>query len=167
MPDVAEREAVGEADAAGPRHADQRVAQGREIGDVQATLVDPPRAARHDRDARGGAEHDRIQLGPGLGVVLLGIVERGQRPDLAEAEALVVEQHRGGNQRPRQAPAARLVRTGHEPHPEIPIEGEEPARREAFGAAGHDGGHHDRRPGGTVRGARCGPAASTSRTPRR
>ena len=42
-------------------------------------------------------------------------------------ERLVVDQHRGGDQRPRQAAPPRLIRTGNLVAAEAAVEGEEPA----------------------------------------
>ena len=60
--EVADREAVGQADAAGARDLQQRVAQRGEVRHVQAAGVDPAHAARDDDGLRRGAQDDRVQL---------------------------------------------------------------------------------------------------------
>ena len=176
------REAVDQAhhfpgDAA--RHGDDRGAQGCQVGPVQAAGVDPADAARDHRDAGRGAQHAREQLLARLLGVLLGVVERCERTQIRGGERLVVEQHAGRHQRPRQRTATGLIRAGHQPHAEAPVEGEQPpAAAAAAGAATGARGGRLRLLGGArriirahrmgrPRGSRSGPAASRSRTPPR
>ena len=128
-PEVRHREAVHEArDLARHTVGDtaQRVAQRGEVGVVQAAGVDPAHAARDDRDPRRAAQHQRVELLARLGGVLLGVVQRASARISRGGERLVVEQHAGGHQRPRQTAAAGLVRTRHQSHAEAAVEGEQP-----------------------------------------
>jgi hypothetical protein len=54
--------------------------------------------------------------------VRLRVVEPGESADLASRQPLIVEQDRGGGERPGQATAPGLVRAGNEPVPELTIE---------------------------------------------
>jgi len=179
-PEVADGKAVAEAQhvaAHVARDADQRVAQRREVGLVQPTRVDPAHAARDDDHARGAAQHEREQLLSRLGRVLLGVVQRAQRAQLARGQHVVVEQHAGGDERTGQAAPASLVGAGDERHAEAPVKGEQapPAVAAARAAPGTGrsvaavrfanrcaarGGHVGHRAVARARGCRCGRAAS-------
>jgi hypothetical protein len=113
---VADREAVAEADTAWTSHLQQRLAQGSEVGLVQAAAVDAAGTAGDDRDAGGDAQHDRVERLAGLFGVLLGVVEQREGADVARAKAVVIEEHGGRDQRAGQAAAPGLVGPGHEPH---------------------------------------------------
>ena len=141
-----DREAVRQAQAAGAADAGQHVAQRGEVGLVQAALVYPAHAARRDGHARGGAEHARVEGLARLLGVLLRVVQRGERAQVAQGQALVVEQHRGGDERAGEAAAARLVGARHEAGAEGAVEAEEAragraaALRPACGAGTAAGG---------------------------
>src|ERR687896_362073 len=92
-----------------------------------AAIVDPADAARGDGDARGRAQHARIELLAHLGRVLLGVVERGERAQVRERQPLVVEQHGRRHERAGEAAAARLVGPGDEADAEPAVEPEEAA----------------------------------------
>ncbi len=122
------------------RDSRHRVAQRRDVRPVQAPRVDAAHAARDDDHAGRAAQHQREQLLARLGGVLLGVVQRAQRAQLARGQRVVVEQHAGGDQRTRQAAAPRLVGPRHERHPESSVEGEQSpsaalAPRSATGAS--------------------------------
>src|ERR1700751_4508014 len=67
--------------------------------------------------------------------LLFGVVERAQRADLARADALEVEQDRGGDQGAGEAAPTGLVRSGDETHAERAVELEEPAGGAGCGLA--------------------------------
>ncbi len=140
MAEVRDREAVDEAEAAGARDPGEGVAERGEVRLVQAARVDPAHGARDDHDLGGRTHDDRVQLGARLGVVLLGVVEGGQRADLADAESLDVEEHRGGDERAREAAAAGLVGTRDPADAQAAVEPEEPAPGAALGARPAPGG---------------------------
>src|SRR6202035_3071638 len=139
------REAVDQAqDLAGDatRDATHRVAQSREVRLVQSAGVYTSHAARDDHDAGGATKNERVELLASLRGVLLGVVQRAERPQLARGDGLVVEQHTGRHQRPGEAPAPRLVGSGDEAHAETAIEREQPppAARASRAAPGASGG---------------------------
>jgi hypothetical protein len=98
-----------------------------DVGHVQAAIVDTARTAHDDADSACGAEHSRIHLLAPLGLHLLGVVQAGEGTAIGTAERLVVDQHRGGNQRPRKTAPPSLVGTGNLVAAEAAIEGEESA----------------------------------------
>ena len=139
--------------------AAQGVSQRRQVGLVQAPRVDPADTARDDDHPCGARQHERIELLAGLCAVLLGVVERTQRAQLARRQRLVVEQHRGRDQRPGEAASPRLVGAGDEAHAERTVESEQAvAAAAAAGGSAHPG---------VARRSRCGREASRWRTLRR
>jgi hypothetical protein len=54
----------------------------------------------------------RIETLAVLGSHLLGVVQASEGAAVGEAEALVVDQHRGGDQRPGQGAASSLIGAG-------------------------------------------------------
>jgi hypothetical protein len=157
---LADREAVAEQDA--PRTGDlqQRFAQRGQVGLVQAAVVDAARTPRDDRDARGDAQHHRVQRLARLLGVLLGVVEQPERANLARAEALVVEEDRGGDQRAGQTAPAGLVGPGDEAEAEGAVMLDELAPRAALGLLtrrGHALGRDLRLGLGLARGPGNGP----------
>ena len=96
-----------------------------EVRHVQAAVVDAAHAARDDDDAPRAREHARVELLARVVVVLLGVVERAQRAQLAGRQRLVVEQHRRRDQRPGETAATGLVGAGDETHAQPAVEGEE------------------------------------------
>ena len=102
-------EPVGQAQGALAPDPPQHVAERGQVGLVQAPLVDPADAAGGDGHLRRGAQHLRVQRLAHLHRVLLGVVERRQRPQLGQRQRLVVEQHGSRDERAGEAPAARLV----------------------------------------------------------
>jgi hypothetical protein len=154
-------EAVGQAQAAVAAHARENVAQRGQVRLVEPTLVDAAHAPRRHRDARGGAEHARVERLAHLGRVLLGVVQLRQGAQVAQGQRLVVEQDRRGDERACEAAAAGLVGAGHEPGAESAVEPEEArARRAPLGLAGAAGCGGGGAGGSGVRGARCAWAAS-------
>ena len=134
--------------APGTADALEAAAERRQVGDVQAAGVDAANAAHRDRDAIDRSQHDRVELLALLGAALLGVVELAERAPVAQAEALVVDQHRGGDQRAGERAAPGLVGAGDVARAQRAVEAKQP-RRLAAPAAG---------PG--ARGSRSGPAAS-------
>ncbi len=104
----------------------KRVGERFDVGHVQAALVDAAGTAHHDADPLGGAQHAGEELGPLLGVHLLGVVQAGEGAAVGVGERLVVDQHRGGDQRAGEAAAAGLVGAGDPAAVEAAVEGEEP-----------------------------------------
>jgi hypothetical protein len=148
--------AVGEADGSRDRDALQASRQGREVGDVQAAGVDPAHATHRHRHARGRPDHDRVHRLALLGCSLLGIVEVAERAAVAHRQALVVDQHPGGDERPRERATTGLVGTGDEANSELAVELEQ--LRGTAPAAGDGLGSVSLRLG--LRGCRCASAAS-------
>ncbi len=60
------------------------------------------------------ASDERVELLARGGGVRLRVVERGERAQLARGDRVVVEEHRGRDERPGEAAAARLVGARHE-----------------------------------------------------
>ena len=58
--------------------------------------------------------------------MLLGVVQRAERAQLAGGERVVVEQHAGGDERSGEAAAPSLVGAGDEPKTEPAVEREQP-----------------------------------------
>ena len=150
--EVGHREAVDEAQAPGPRDAGERVAQRGEVRLVQPVAVDAAHAARDDDDLDGRAHDHRVELVARLGVVLLGVVERGERPDLADAEGLDVEEHGRGDERAGEASAPGLVGARDPAHAQAAVELEEATPGAALGPRAAAAGAA--RPGGAARRAR-------------
>ena len=92
---------------------------------MQPAVVDAAHRARDDDDAPRAGEHARVERLARRVVVLLGVVERAERAQLARRQRVVVEQHRGGDERPGEAAAPGLVGAGDEPHAERAVEGEQ------------------------------------------
>ena len=69
-------------------------------------------------------------------VDLLRVVQQRERADGVVAKARVVEEDSGGDERPREAAPAGLVRTRDEPRPEAAVKGEELAAWTAGGRHG-------------------------------
>ena len=76
-------------------------------------------------DAARAGQHARIELLARRVVVLLGVVQRTQRAQLAGRQRRVVEQHRRGDERPGETAPPGLVGAGDEPHRQSPVEGEQ------------------------------------------
>ena len=93
---------------------------------MQPARVDPAHAARHHDDPGGAAHDERVELLARLRGVLLGVVQRSQRAQLARGERVVVEQHAGRDQRPGEAAAPGLVGAGDEAEAEAAVEREQP-----------------------------------------
>ena len=138
-----------------PRIAAARVAERREVGDVEAASVDPRGAAGHDRDLRGDPQDHRVERGPGGGRLLLGVVQPGECATLCRPDQLEIEQDRRGHQRTRQAPTPGLVRAGDETNAKLAIEAEQSASRPRSAPAACHG-----RRAGRVRAFRSGQVAS-------
>jgi DNA invertase Pin-like site-specific DNA recombinase len=122
-------EAVHQADHLAPqltRDGPHRVAQGCEVRLVQPAGVDPADAARDDDDAGGAAQHQRVELLARETCVLLGVVQRLQRTQVADRQRVVVEQDARGDERPGERATPRLVSAGDEANAEATVEGEQP-----------------------------------------
>ena len=104
---------------------------------MQAARVDAAHAARDDGDLRGGAQDERVQLLAGLGVVLLGVVERAQRADVAHAERArsrtAPRRRRAGRRGSRGRPRRRRRRSGR-PSPRSNWKSRRPVRASRAGA---------------------------------
>ena len=100
---------------------------------------------------RGGGDHGRVEALALLLGLALGVVEPGERLALVLAEALVVEQDRGRDERAGERPAAGLVGAGDEAAPELLVEAEEPGGPPS-------GAPRFRRFGGAAAGAPSAPA---------
>ena len=88
-----------------------------------------PRAQRTTTLTRlGRAQHRRVELLAPLGLHLLRVVQAGERAAVRARERLVVDQDRGGDQRPGQAAPPGLVGAGDLAAAEPAVEGEEAAR---------------------------------------
>ena len=74
---------------------------------------------------RRRADHRGIERLPLLLALLLRVVQPGEREPLGAADPLQVDQDAGGEQRPGQRPAPRLVHTGHEAAAEGAVEAEQ------------------------------------------
>ena len=136
-----------------PSRADapQHVGQRGQVRLVQPARVDPAHAARGDGDLAAAPQHARVQLLAHLGGVLLGVVQRAQRAQVASATAARSRTAR------RRRPAARPGSRGP-PRRRRPRTG-----RPARGRTG-TGASSDEASGGVVpRGGRCASAASRSR----
>ena len=128
-PVAGHREAVGQAQAArSTRHAAQRVATAPRGSSCAARARRcRARSARRPRPWRRSAGRaGRAPRAPPR-VCCLESLSARQRPQVGQADPLVVEQHRRGDQRPGQAAAPGLVGARHEAHAERPVEGEQPA----------------------------------------
>src|SRR5262249_6305069 len=97
-------------------------AHGREVRLVQAVAVDLPLRNDADLDALRTTEDAPEQLLTLLGRALLRVVEQPERPHLVIAEAAVVEQHPGDDERPGERPTTGLVRPRDQPGAELPVE---------------------------------------------
>jgi hypothetical protein len=128
-PAVADAEAVGEADevvrVGGAGNALEGAGESGEIGDVQATRVDPPNASGGDGDPGSGAKDHREELLALLGASLLRVVEESQGAAVTQAEPPVVDQNRRGDKRAGEGAATRLVGARDEACLERPVEPEE------------------------------------------
>jgi len=82
---------------------------------MQAVGVDLARRHGANRNLGRTAEDSLKQLLPAGGGELFRVVQKRQRPNAMVAQALVVEQHAGDDERPRERAPARFVRTGDEP----------------------------------------------------
>src|SRR5204863_817789 len=75
--------------------------------------------------ALGGAKDARVEALALPGGALLGVVELAEGAPIPEAEALEIDQHRGGDQRTGERAAAGLVGAGHEAGAERAVEVEQ------------------------------------------
>ena len=103
----------------------ERVGERFDVGHVQTALVDTASAAHHDTDPLGSAQHAGKELGPLLGVHLLGVVQAGEGAAVGMGKRLVVNQHRRRDQRAGEATAPGLVGAGNPAAVEAAVEGEE------------------------------------------
>jgi hypothetical protein len=119
---LAQAEAVAEADRAGHGDSLEAARQRVEVGVVQAAGVDPAHAADRHRHPRHRPDHARVELLTLLGAALFGVVEHAERPAVAHRQPLVVDQHPGGDQRPRERAAPGLIGAGDEPRAQLAVE---------------------------------------------
>ncbi len=113
---------------------------------MQAAAVDAAHAARDDVDLDRRAQHEREQRLARRGVVLLGVVQRAERADLADAERLEVEEDGGRDERPGEAAAAGLVGARHPADAEAAVEAEQAPAGAPLGAWPAGAGRPQRRP---------------------
>jgi hypothetical protein len=127
--EVRDGEAVGQADAVGPRDP-QSASRSAARFVTCRPRSSMPRTQREDHDGLlGRAQDDRVQRLAHLRRVLLGVVERRQRPALGERQRFDVEQDRRRDQRAGQAAAPGLVGARDVPEAQLAVELEEPASR--------------------------------------
>jgi hypothetical protein len=120
----ADPEAVDEADRLFARNLLERCPERLEVGPVESARVDAAHAAHHDRRLRRRPEDERVEPLAARLVVLLGVVQPGERAAVGQRQAVEVKQDRGRDERPGEAAAAGLVSTRDEAPLERPIEGE-------------------------------------------
>ena len=125
----AEPKAVNEAGFGGRAERGERFAQAAEIRAVQAVAVDDCRRNHPHRDAGRARGDGPEELLPPRRIDLLRVIEETERANAVVAQALVVEQHAGRDERPGEAAAPGLVRARHEADAESAVEGEELAAR--------------------------------------
>src|SRR5918992_2065569 len=101
---------------------------------MQPLPVDLPRRDHAHADPGGAADDGAEQLLPLERSHLLRVVQRRERPDSVMAEALVVEEHPGDDERPGQRAAAGLVGSGHEARTEPAVEREKALAARAWHA---------------------------------
>ena len=92
---------------------------------MQPAPVDLVRRDDANDDSFGTAHDAAVELLALLGRDLLRVVQVRQGPYAMLAEACVVEQHAGDDERPGKRPASRLIRPGDEPSSEPAVELEE------------------------------------------
>ena len=123
-----QREAVGEAGRVRRRRQPfQRDRERFDVGHVQAAAVDPGGGADDDADPGRRPQHAGEHLQPPLLGHLLGVVQAGEGAAVGVREPLVVDQDRGGDQRPGQATPPGLVGAGDVATLEAAVEGEQAA----------------------------------------
>ncbi len=93
---------------------------------MQTAGVDASYAPRDHSDAVRDAKDVRIEHLARFARVLLGVVERAQEPLLGQAQGLVIEKDRGGDERSCERTPPSLVGAGEQAHRELAIEREEP-----------------------------------------
>src|SRR5713226_1797516 len=93
---------------------------------MEPVAVDHSRREDVHGHTLGAREHGEVELLARRLVDLLRVVQQGERPHAVVAQALVVEQHTGDDERPGERTTARLVRTGDEADAETAVEAEEP-----------------------------------------
>ena len=92
---------------------------------MEPVAVDHRGREHPHRDPLGTGDDRAVELVPRVGVDLLRVVQEGERSHPVVAQARVVEQDARDDERPREWPAARLVRSGHEPAAGRPVEPEQ------------------------------------------
>lgn len=123
--DVAEAEAVHEADRLITRDALQSSTQRLQVRLVQAAGVDPAHATHDNRRLRCRPQHERVELLAARLRVLLGVVQTRQGAAIRKRELVEVEEDRRGDQRSREAATTSLVGAGDVAALEGAVEGEE------------------------------------------
>src|SRR5207247_6402537 len=106
--------------------APQRLAQAAEVRAVQPVPVDHTRRVDAHGDARGAGDDGSEELLATLRCHLLRVVQERERPDAVVAEARIVEQDAGADERTGERAATGLVRPGDEPRGEAAIEPKQP-----------------------------------------
>ena len=79
-----------------------------------------------DGDALGDGDNGAEELLTACLGALLRVVQERERPHAVVAQAAVVEQDAGDDERPRERPPSGLVRARHEARAEPPVETEKP-----------------------------------------
>jgi hypothetical protein len=129
----AEAESVDETDLGGRRERVESGAKTREVHPVQAVAIDRVGGDDANRDPLGAADDRSEELFPVGRGDLLRVVQQPERTDAVIAEAGVVEQHAGDDQRTGQGAPAGLVSTGDVAGAELAVE----AKELLSGANGH------------------------------
>jgi hypothetical protein len=120
-----EAKAVDEARLGRRRQRVQHCPQPGEVGLVQPVAVDVARRDHAHGHLLRALEHASEQVLAQLLGALLRVVQVRERADPVVAQAPVVEQHAGDDERPRERAAARLVGARDEARAEPAVEAEE------------------------------------------
>ena len=117
----AQSKAVDEADLGRRRQLPEDRPHGGEIRAVQAVRIDLPRRDRADGDLLGAADDGPEQRLARRGSELLRVVQQRERPHPVVAQAVVIQQDAGDDERSGEGPSPCLVRSGDETRAEAPV----------------------------------------------
>ena len=92
---------------------------------MEAAPIDLVRREHANDDSLGAADDRAVELVAPVGRHLLRVVQERERPDAVVAQARVVEQHSGDDERTGERAAAGLVRSRDEARPEPAVEPEQ------------------------------------------
>jgi hypothetical protein len=135
-----EPEAVDEAGLGRRRERVQRRPEPRQVRAVQAVVVDLARRDHADGDPLGAADDGAEELLALRLGALLRVVQERKWPHAVVAQAAVVEEDAGDDERPGERPPARLVRSRHEPRAQTAVEAKQPLAGPARHAREHTAG---------------------------